>query len=95
MLGVPVTCSFSTAKQYSITCRAHKLLCINLVDICLFVFSVFVSKTKAVMNIHLQSLHGYNFSLSLGEKKKTLRVKMLVVYGEHMLNCMRICQTVL
>lgn len=48
------------------------------------------------MNIHLQSLCGYNFSFSLGKKKKTnLRVKMLVVYGERMLNCMRICQTVL
>ena len=38
LLAVPVTCSFSTVKQYSMTCRAHKLLCINLVDICLFVF---------------------------------------------------------
>lgn len=96
LLAVPVTCSFSTAKQYSITCRAHKLLCNNLVDIYLIFFSVFVSKTKAVMNIHLQSLHGYNFSYSLGGKKKqNLRVKILVVYGERMLNCMRICQTVL
>ena len=69
LLAVPVTCYFSTVKQYSITCRAHELLCINLVDICLVFFSVFVSKTKAVMNINLKYLHGYNFSFSLGEKK--------------------------
>ena len=93
VLGVPVTCSFPTAKQYSITCWAHKLLCINLVDICL-VFSQFLLVKLRLLWTFIYSLcKDITFHYFLG-KKKTLRVKIIVVYGEHMLNCMRICQTV-